>query len=256
MRYSGYSSRTSVSFGGPLGQGVKWLLIVNTALFVLYFFAVRSGAGGYFYHFGLVPEAVLKLFAIWQLFTYMFLHDPYGLTHILFNMLMLWMFGADLERTWGTKRFMRYYFICGVGAGICVVIANLFFGSLATRTIGASGAIFGLLLAFGVLFPDATILFWFLFPMKAKYFVMLMGGIQFLLTFGATGSGVSHVAHLGGMLFGYMYLKSGLSVARPPKVSLRSTLRDRYREWKLQRARKKFQVYMKKSSSDRDRWVQ
>ena len=110
--------------------------------------------GDLFHWFGLVPQAVVEVFAVWQLVTYMFLHDPRGFGHILFNMLTLWMFGKDLEATWGTRRFLKFYFVCGVGAGICVVIGNSLFGTMATRTIGASGAIFGLLLAFGMLFPD------------------------------------------------------------------------------------------------------
>ncbi|HEU0140571.1 MAG TPA: rhomboid family intramembrane serine protease [Bryobacteraceae bacterium] len=249
--YQGYGGFASL--GGRFPPGVKWLLIVNTALFVLYFFAVRTGLGGIFYPFGLVPVAVLKLFGIWQLFTYMFLHDPYGFTHILFNMLMLWMFGTDLERTWGTRGFLRYYFICGVGAGICIVIGNLLFGTLETRTIGASGAIFGLLLAFGMLFPNSTVLFWFLFPIKAKYFVMIMGAIQFMLTLGSTGSGVSHVAHLGGMIFGYGYLKWGRGAR--VRTNFAGDLFRQYNRWKMQRAKRKFDVYMRKRDSNRGPWV-
>jgi membrane associated rhomboid family serine protease len=249
-----YSTRPSLTFGsgGLVPKGVKWLLLTNIALFVLYFFAARSEFAALFQPFKLLPRAVVELFAVWQLFTYMFLHDPNGLTHILFNMLTLYMFGVDLERTWGTKRFLQYYFVCGTGAGVCVVIANYLFGNPDIPTIGASGAIYGLLLAFGVLFPDTTVLFSFLFPIKAKYFVMIMGGIAFLLTFGATGSGVSHVAHLGGMIFGYGYIKSGVRLFR---VDLFGPVRRGYQQWKLQRAKKKFQVYLRKQQSGRDRWV-
>jgi membrane associated rhomboid family serine protease len=246
-----YRVRPRLGFStGYFPPGVKWLLIVNVGLFVAYYFAVRTGFGEIFEAFGLMPRAVVELFAIWQLFTYMFLHDPFGLTHILFNMLTLWMFGADLERTWGTKRFLQYYFLCGVGAAVCVVVGNLMFGNMNSRTIGASGAIYGLLLAFGMMFPDTVVLFSFLFPIKAKYFVMIMGAISFLMTFGSTGSGVSHVAHLGGMVFGYFYLKSG-----GLKVDLFGAARRAYQDWKLQRAKKKFQVYLRKKGSDRDRWV-
>jgi membrane associated rhomboid family serine protease len=180
----------------------------------------------------------------------MFLHSPYGFGHILFNMLALWMFGADLERTWGTARFLRYYFVCGVGAGICVVIGNALYGSLDVPTIGASGAIYGILLAFGILFPDTIVLFSFLFPIKAKYFVMIIGAIAFLSTFGATGTGVSHVAHLGGMLFCYLYLRSGFR-----RVNLIGSLRKQVEEWRIGRARRKFQVYLRKRDADRDQWI-
>jgi membrane associated rhomboid family serine protease len=183
----------------------------------------------------------------------MFLHDPTGFGHILFNMLTLWMFGADLERTWGTRRFLQYYFLCGAGAGISVVIANILFGNMASRTIGASGAIYGLLLAFGLLYPDREVLFSFLFPIKAKYFVMILGAIAFLSSISASDNGVSHVAHLGGMVFGYLFLKS--KTKRKVRVDLGGSLLARYRDWKMERARRKFQVYMRKQDSDRDRWV-
>lgn len=250
--YGGRYVRSGFSTGGAVPQGVKWLLIINTALFVVYYLAAHSGFHSYFFPFWLTPRWVVEGFAFWQLFTYMFLHDPGGFTHILFNMLALWMFGKDLEAVWGTKRFLQYYFVCGVGAGLCVVVLNLLFGSLDSRTIGASGAIYGLLLAFGMLFPDTTVLFSFLFPIKAKYFVMIIGAIAFLSTFGSTGDGVSHVAHLGGMIWGYAYLKSGYL-----KVDMFGAIGRRYQQWKIERAKRKFQVYLRKreSESDRNRWV-
>lgn len=245
------------------GQAVKMLLIINTALFLLGFVLARSGGYGLLQPFMLVPREVLTGFALWQPFSYLFLHDPLGFSHILFNMLALYLFGSTLESVWGTRRFLEYYFICGVGAGLCVVVANLFFGNLDTRTIGASGAIYGLLIAFGVLFPEATILFMFIFPMKAKYFVMIMGAIAFLSSMSGSGSGVSHVAHLGGFAVGWFALRSRLmtgssraSRARGP--GLMGSLRVQYREWKLRRAKRKFQVYLKKHGSgpaDPDRWV-
>jgi len=234
-----------VSFGyyGPVPPGVKWLLITNIVLFVLYFLAVRAGLGELFAPFGLVPRMVLSGYGIYQLVTYMFLHSPWGFGHILFNMLALWMFGCDLERTWGTRRFLHYYFLCGIGAGLCAVAGNWLYGTLDTRTIGASGAIYGVLLAFGMLFPDATVLFSFLIPIKAKYFVMIIGAIAFLSSLGATGSGVSHVAHLGGMVFGYLYLKS-----RYQQVDLLGAARRWYHQWKMRRARRRFEVYLRKHS--------
>ncbi|MBI3210639.1 MAG: rhomboid family intramembrane serine protease [Candidatus Solibacter usitatus] len=245
MRTASRTSGYSVSDFVPVG--VKWLLISNIALFVIYFFAVRTEAGPFFYPLGLIPRDVLGSFAIWQLVSYMFLHDPNGFSHILFNMLALWMFGADLERDWGRKAFLKYYFLCGIGAGICAVFANALFGSMATRTIGASGAIYGLLLAFGVLYPERVVLFSFLFPIKAKYFVMIIGAIAFMSSLGATGGGVSHVAHLGGMVFGYAYLK-GL---RRRKISFGNTLNRAYQRWRLYRAKRKFEVYLSKQNNDR-----
>ena len=154
-----------------------------------------------------------------------------------------WMFGSTLEQDWGTRRFLKYYFFCGIAAGLCVLGANVIVGDWFTPTIGASGAVFGLLVAFGVLYPNQTVLMSFLFPIKAKYMVMIYAGIELLLTFGPN-TGVSTIAHLGGMLFGYLYLKAGWR----PAVGL-AEARSAYHQWRLQRAKKKFQVYMRKHNN-------
>jgi membrane associated rhomboid family serine protease len=247
MRYTRY--RTT-GFSNYFPTGVKWLLIVNCAIFLVQFFAANLFGLEPFRGFGLSPIKVLEG-RIWQLFTYMFIHG--NLWHLLINMLMLWMFGMDLERDWGTRRFLQYYFVCGVGAGLCVLALGLAAGgaSMFEQTIGASGAIFGLLLAFGVLYPDRQVLMFLLFPMKAKYFVMIMGAIEFLYTF-QPNTGISNIAHLGGMLFGYVFLKTRLLRFR---FSPLGYARDQYRDWKLQRARRKFQVYMRKHNPDRDEWL-
>jgi len=229
---------------------VKWLLIVNTALFVIeYLGGGDVQRGGVLSGLALVPTLVVYKFPlyVWQLFTYMFLHG--GIGHLLFNMLALWMFGLPLEQTWGTRRFLKYYFLCGIGAGICDTLVNVALGRL-TSTIGASGGIYGLLLAFGVLFPDTTVLMSFLFPIKAKYLVMIYAAIALLSALGSGNSGVSNVAHLGGMLFGLLYLKVPvrLGFLRLPDFG------GRYRQWKMQRAKKKFQVYMRKHDG-RGPWV-
>src|ERR1700693_1079425 len=236
MRYDYKFRAGGYSYFFP--RAVKWLLISNIAIFVIYFFAARTELGQIFQLLALSPELVLGHFAIWQLVTYMFLHGTFG--HILFNMLTLWMFGMDLERDWGTRQFLKYYFLCGIGAGICDVLANAAVGNYDTRTIGASGAIYGLLLAFGMLYPDRTVLMSFFFPIKAKYFVMIMGAIAFLSSIGTAGSRVSNVAHLGGMLFGYAYLRMRFLRLDTGKLI------QRYQTWKIERAKKKFQVYMRK----------
>jgi len=248
MRYSVRYRSSGFPYSGWMTPGIKWLLIVNTAVFVLYFLSFGTVFGNIFNYFKLCPWMVAGSLAIWQPFTYLFLHG--GLWHLFFNMIALWMFGVELERTWGTQRFLQFYFLCGVGAGLCVVIADLVTGAPHIPTIGASGAIFGVLLAFGLLFPDNLIWVWFLFPIKAKYFVLGLGAINFLYLIKAPGSGVSHIAHLGGMLIGYLYLRP-----RYRRIDLFGAAGRRYQEWKLRRARRKFEVYLRKKDSDRDRWI-
>jgi len=246
MRHSTRYRSNSFFSSSNFPSGVKWLLISNTAVFVLVYLAHQAGFGEIFNLFALVPRAVVFHFAIWQLATYLFLHG--GIEHLLFNMLALWMFGATLERDWGTRRFLKYYFLCGIGAGLCDVTVNAILGNWNTSTIGASGAIYGVLLAFGVLYPEAVILFLFIFPIQAKFFVMIVGAIALLGSLSAN-SGVSNIAHLGGMIFGLLYLK-----VRFPKVDTYE-VRRWYRNYKMQRAKKKFQVYMRKHNSGRGPWV-
>ena len=248
-----YARRGYVAHNPNLPPAVKWLLIANTAVFVVYFFAFQTAYGRWFYPFGLSPRWIVEGFAIWQFVTYLFLHSPTGFTHILFNMLSLWMFGKDLENVWGTRRFLQYYFFCGIGAGVMAVVLNLAFGQRDSWTIGASGAIYGLLLAFGMLFPDVQVLFSFLFPIKAKYFVMIIGAITFMSTFQQTGDSVSHVAHLGGMVFGFLYIRGGMG--KFDFLGWVKPLEGKYRQWKHERAKRKFQVYMRKQSPDRDRTI-
>ncbi|MBN1928466.1 MAG: rhomboid family intramembrane serine protease [Chlorobiaceae bacterium] len=144
-------------------------------------------------------------FKIWQPFTYLFLHGSFA--HIFFNMFALWMFGAEIENYWGTKNFVTYYFVCGVGAAFINLIATA--GS-PYPTIGASGAIFGILLAFGMMFPDRYIFLYFLLPIKAKYFVAGYALIEFMSGLGTrtmgSGSNIAHFAHLGGMIVGFIYI--------------------------------------------------
>jgi membrane associated rhomboid family serine protease len=234
-----------------LPRGLKWLIIINVLVFIAQQFQAFSGA---FRYLALIPREVATHFYVWQLVTYLFLHG--SVWHILFNMLALWMFGAEIEETWGTERFLRFYFFCGVGAGICIVVLNYLFGNPGVPTIGASGAIYGVLLASAILWPDRIILFSFLIPMKMKYFVIIIGAVAF---FNASNfnSGISDIGHLGGMAFGYLFMKLSFfrrrgAVRMPsPFQSLDQT----YKAWKLARAKKKFQVYLNKQRSDRDRFV-
>ena len=246
MRYS-TRYRSSYYSSGNFPPAVKWLLIANVGVFLIQYFTVGTSLQEPVWDLAL--EHGFHVRTVWQLFTYLFLHG--GVWHLLMNMFTLWMFGRTLETEWGTREFLKYYFLCGVGAGICDVVVNSLLGHSAGRTIGASGAIYGLLLAFGVLYPNQTVLFNFLFPIRAKYFVMIYGALALLGAMNMN-SGVSNIAHLGGMAFGFAYLKSRLLRVRLPAMA---QLRAQYNQWKLQRAKKKFQVYMRKHGSDRGPWV-
>ena len=184
-------------------RGVKWLIIINLVIFFLLL-------AGYdlISPLGLTPTKVLKGY-IFQLFTYMFLHS--GFFHILFNMFALWMFGKEIEKIWGTGEFIKYYFLTGIGAGLFTFVLSI---NSTIPTIGASGAIFGILMAYALMFPDNLIYVYFLFPIKAKYLVIFFAIIELVASFRYTPDGIGHFAHLGGMVVGYIYLKSDLKILR------------------------------------------
>ncbi len=253
MRHSRYTyGSNQYSFGpGGITPAIKGLIWTNVSVFVLITFYQPLVT-----FLGLTPAAVFEEFWIWQPFTYLFLHGSFG--HILFNMLALWMFGVQLERLWGTRFFLRYYFITGVGAALSTLIASLLpsvFGGPVyySITIGASGAVYGVLLAFALYYPDAPILFFLLFPMPARYFVMIIGGIAFLMSISTTGGGTAHIAHLGGLIFGYLYLKQKSARQGFGRGGLRAEIEYRYLKWKMNRLRRKFEVH---SGGHRDDWNQ
>jgi membrane associated rhomboid family serine protease len=235
-------SYSSFSFGpGPLSPAIKALMAVNVAVFLVMWVmpsGIRQAAQEFL---GLLPAAIFGSFRVWQPVTYMFLHDTQAFGHILFNMLALWMFGTELERMWGTNAFLRYYFATGIAAAVTTILVSLMpFSSTAplfhTVTIGASGAIYGLLLAYGLTFPNRPIYIYFIFAIPAKYFVMIMGAIALLSSMGGTGGGIAHITHLGGLLAGFVML-------RGRRLSPANEVRYRYLRWKMDRARKKFGVY-------------
>ncbi len=242
-----YDQGYSFSFGPQLTPKVKVLIVAMSVVFALTYFPLRIFGWAYPYAlFGLQPYAVTHDLFIWQLGTYLFLHG--GFFHILFNLFALWMFGPDLESLWGGKQFLFYFFFTGVGAGLTDV---LFGPSSMVMTIGCSGAIFGLLLAYGMIFPNRPIYMYFLIPIKAKWFVALIGLIEFVSLFGQGEGGISHIAHLGGLVFGYMYLVR----VRHTRTSVGSW-RERFIEWRRARRRRQFQVYMRKRDKDgSDRWI-
>ncbi|GJQ61855.1 MAG: rhomboid family intramembrane serine protease [Melioribacteraceae bacterium] len=184
---------------------IKNLLIINVAMFFLSVLGEAIMVGNLSLsrwitiYLGLIPfNAPYASFLPWQLVTYQFLHG--GLGHIFFNMLMLWMFGMELENLWGSKKFLSFYLISGIGAGLFqLFLAPLFSGGLGP-TIGASGAVYGIMLAFAFYFPDRYIYIYFLFPVKAKYLVVGLMVIEFLSV--GNQSFTAHLAHIGGALFG------------------------------------------------------
>ena len=188
-----------------LPAGTRWLLLANVAVYAL---EILGGADELVNHFALWPVST-SAFEPWQLLTYSFLHDPVGPLHLLFNMLALWMFGADVERVWGRNRFLTYYFVCVLSAGLTQVLVTYWIGSGAP-TIGASGGVFGLLLAFGMMYPNRTILLIFPpIPMPAWLFVTLYGVIELVLGVTGAETDVAHFAHLGGMLGGFLLIRYG-----------------------------------------------
>jgi membrane associated rhomboid family serine protease len=211
--------RYRFSFGYGLTPVIKNLMIIMGAVFLLQMFV----SGWIDLYFGLVPILVWKKYFLWQLLTYMFLHG--GFSHILFNLLALWMFGGELESYWGSKRFLFYFLFCGIGAGICTVVFTPY---QFIPVIGASGAIYGMLLAFGWLFPNRLIYIYFLFPIPAKYFVIIFGLIELFASMEGTRGGVAHLTHLGGLIFGFFYM------AYP---TIRQKLRREYykRKWSQRR---------------------
>ncbi len=227
------------SFGpGALTPAVKTLLWTNIGIFLVSELGPKDLV---FYYFGFSPSLTFGRFWLWQPVTYMFLHD--GLGHILFNMLMLWMFGVELERRWGTEFFAKYYVVCGLGAAATMVLWSFLpFGGdrmYASTLVGASGALYGLLLAYGLIYPDRPIYMYFLFPIPAKYFVMIVGAIAFLLSVnGGGGGGTAHMAHLGGIAAGYLYLTSGRHGG-----GLIAEIKYRYLRWKMDRMRRRFGVH-------------
>jgi membrane associated rhomboid family serine protease len=239
---------SSFSFGpGPLSTALKALIGANVVMFVITTFA-QSLVG----YLGLVPAFVLHQFWVWQLATYMFLHG--GIFHILFNMLALWMFGTELEHMWGTRYFLKFYFVTGIGAAVLTVLFSLLpfgFAQQLQRSIiiGASGSIYGLLLAYALYFPERPILMFFVVPVPAKIFVAIMGAIALYSSVSESG-GVANATHLGGLVVAYVFLKSGSGRIHPL-----SELKYRYLKWKINRVRKKFDVYSGGRADDWDRRV-
>ncbi|MBN2071789.1 MAG: rhomboid family intramembrane serine protease [Candidatus Krumholzibacteriota bacterium] len=194
MQYQYRRNPYSNLFGNSV---VNKIVIANVIVFFLQIILSRTGFQDFF---ALYPRDVIFKGYIWQLVTYMFLHG--SLSHIFFNMIVIWMFGTTLEQVWGSRRFLKYYFICGLGGAVFSFIF-----SFNVPVIGASAAGYGILLAYAVLFPYNQIYIWGIIPIRARTLVIILGAVSFV--FGIAGGGIiAHFAHLGGMAAGLIYLKN------------------------------------------------
>ncbi len=199
MKYQFQSEQGNLSFKPKyFTDAIKILIIINVGLFLLRFVAKSQiDLAGIF---GLSPKTVWPM--IWQPITYMFIHGD--LFHVLINMFVLWMFGSEMESIWGRTQFLRYYFLTGVGSGLVWLLFNA--GQSYSVLIGASGAIYGILIAYGMMFPNRTVYLYFMIPIKVKWFVVFLGAVAFLSSFN-NNTNISHLTHLSGMVIGFVYLR-------------------------------------------------
>jgi membrane associated rhomboid family serine protease len=203
-----------------LTPAVMWILLINVGILLAQFtiLTLLHLDEKFFLLFCQIPFYAVSKYQIWRFVTYMFLHGN-GM-HLLFNMMALWFFAPRLENHWGTKGFLKFYLICGVGAAIVHAIFTFIFGARGRipsgefvwgmeAMLGASGAIYGLLLAYAMYWPNETVLLNFFIPMKVKYMVLIFGIMEFFGSIGPSGSGISHITHLGGLLTAFLYLQGG-----------------------------------------------
>ena len=201
MRYQFQSEQGNIAFKPQyFTDAIKILILVNIVVF--FFRYIAQSQIDLAQIFGLSSGNIWPM--IWQPVTYMFVHGDFF--HIFMNMFVLWMFGSEMESIWGRREFLRYYFTTGIGSGLIWLLFNM--GNPYAVLIGASGAIYGVLLAYGLMFPNRKVLIYFLFPVKVKYFVIFLGGMAFISSMGTSGSNISHLTHLSGMVIGFIYLKS------------------------------------------------
>ena len=222
---AGYGGATPFGGAGATPPVVRGLLILNVVVFLLQLIVGKFTSFDYMKYFALNSEYAIGRLWIWQFFTSIFLHSPTGIFHILFNMLMLWMFGREVEARLGSKRFLQFYLGAGAFASLCFAIVAVL-GAKFALAVGASGAIFGVMVLFAYLYPEATLLAFFVIPVKAKHLVMFLIAMDLVyFVFMSDSSQVAHSAHLGGALFGF--LASGCSCrtwrrasgARPRRAS-------------------------------------
>ncbi|MDP6568696.1 MAG: rhomboid family intramembrane serine protease [Candidatus Marinimicrobia bacterium] len=206
MRFSYQNHRWDQSSLRPslFTDAIKLIISINFLIFILQYFSGIEDK--LFPIFGIVPSKTFGELMLWQPFTYLFFHG--GIWHVLINMFVLWMFGSELEKYWGKREFLRFFFVTGVGSGLVTVLFSL---SSSTPVVGASGAIYGVLLAYGLMFPNRLVYLYFLIPIKVKYLVILIGTIAFFSSLNPGYSNISHLTHLSGMIIGFVYFRSNLN---------------------------------------------
>jgi membrane associated rhomboid family serine protease len=222
---------TGYRFGGPVTPVVKKLMIANGAIFLLQMAAGLMFPNAIERNFGLSHQGLIDEFKFWQIFTYMFLHG--GFFHVLMNLFTLWMFSGELETMWGGRIFLRYYLFSGMGAGVFIAIMNYITcsanGICTPVTLGASGAVYAILLAYGMTWPNREVLLYFLVPVKMKYLVFFFGLIEFFGTLSSgPGTNISHIGHIGGLISGFFFIlywrKKGFSGAGASKPGFFSSI--------------------------------
>ncbi len=200
MRYQFQSNPGQLSYKPSIfTDAIKTLISVNFAIFILQ--TISNSEITFFSNFGLVPKLVWSEMKIWQPFTYMFFHGD--IWHVLINMFVLWMFGSELERVLGKKNFLRFYFITGIGSGVGTMFFDL---QSMVPIVGASGAIYGLLLGYGIIFPNRIVYLYGIIPIRSLWFVIGIGAIALISSFN-NATNISHLTHLFGMIIGYIYLR-------------------------------------------------
>ncbi len=192
----------------PGNSAVLYLIAANVIVYILEMVMYDQ----LITYFALIPILVTKKYFLWQIVTHMFMHG--GIWHLFFNMFALFIFGMPLESYWGTEKFLKYYFVAGLGGGLLHYIIS---PMSPIPSIGASGAVYGLLLAYGLSFPEDVLYINFFIPVKAKYAVFIFGGIELFMGLTGRGSGIAHFAHLGGLVTGLIYLKADRIFARKQK---------------------------------------
>jgi membrane associated rhomboid family serine protease len=231
-----YQKNVRIRFGGPLTPGVKKILIINASVFLIQQISgLISNKGLLEILFGLSHEGFVNGLMLWQPLTYMFLHG--GWMHIMFNLLGLWMFAGEVELFLGEKRFIRFYVLSGLGAGLFIALMNYYvylsYG-LSAVTIGASGALYAVLIAYAILWPEREVFLYFLFPIKIKYLLLAYGVFEFFSTL-STAAGkagnISHIGHLGGLVAGFFLMKFYMNspAKEKPGISFIESLKKKYR---------------------------